>query len=75
MSYRLPLPCGCMVYVACHPKTGIAHKRVIETKGPSCAERRHRRAERLWLWEMLPDPRHAPAPEFVDCEAGAMSVP
>ena len=75
MSYTLPLKCGCVVYVACHPKTGVAHKRVIETRGVSCSTRSHRRGERLWLWEMLPDPWHSPMPEFVRYESGPMSAP
>jgi hypothetical protein len=75
MSYRLPLRCGCIVYVACHPKTGMAHKRVIETRGDGCDCRRHRRGERLWLWEMLPDPLHHAPPEFISYDAGPISAP
>jgi hypothetical protein len=75
MSYRLSLGCGCVVYVACHPKTGIAHKRVIETRGISCDSRAHRRGEKLWLWEMLPDPTHSAAPEFVSYDAGPLVAP
>jgi len=63
------------VYVACHPKTGIAHKRVIETRGISCGTRAHRRGEKLWLWEMLPDPAHSAAPEFVSYDAGPIVAP
>ena len=75
MSYNITLQCGCIVYVACHPRTGVAHKRVIETRGAICRTRSHRRGERLWLWEMLPDPRYTPAPEFVQHDDGPMSVP
>ena len=75
MSYTLALQCGCIVYVACHPRTGVAHKRVIETRGAICRTRSHQRGERLWLWEMLPDPGYAPAPEFVQQDDGPMSVP
>ena len=75
MSYTLVLQCGCTVYVACHPKTGVAHKRVIEKRGGSCVTRSHRRGERLWLWEMLPDHGHTPVPQFVTYEAGPISVP
>jgi hypothetical protein len=70
MSYTLALQCGCLVYVACHPHTGIAHKRVIETRGASCVTRSHHRGQRLWLWEMLPDPHHAALPQFVTYDAG-----
>jgi len=75
MSYRLTLACGCVVYVACYPSTGVAHKRVIETRAGSCANRAHRRGERIWLWEMLPDAQHAATPEFVTYDAGPMFVP
>lgn len=55
-SYTLTLSCGCTVYVACHPMTGVAHTRVIETRGRDCFSRRHERGTRLWLWELLPGP-------------------
>jgi hypothetical protein len=58
MSYTVTLWCGCRVYVSCHPSSGAAHTRIIEARGPGCRERRHERGVRLWLWEMLPDPRH-----------------
>lgn len=65
MSYNLTLPCGCMVYVACHPQTRLAHTRVIERRGSACRSRRHDVGSRLYLWELLPDPRHRAAPVFV----------
>lgn len=65
MSYNLVLHCGCLVYVACHPKTGIAHTRVIERRGASCSIRRHEVGLRLYLWEILPEPAHRPEPVFV----------
>lgn len=55
MSYTLTLSCGCTVYVACHPRTRVAHSRVIEFRGPSCRVRRHDVGVRLFLWEMLPE--------------------
>ena len=64
MSYILTLQCGCLVYVACHPKTRIGHTRVIQTRGRDCRQRRHHIGERLYLWEILPDPRHEPVPEW-----------
>lgn len=59
-SYTLTLACGCTVYVACHPVTGLAHTRVVDTPAAACHRRRHERGTRLWLWELLPDP-DAPA--------------
>jgi hypothetical protein len=56
MSYTLTLQCGCVVYVSAHPKTRIAHTRVIQSRGSQCAVRRHEVGLRLFLWELLPDP-------------------
>jgi hypothetical protein len=67
-SYTLTLQCGCIVYVSCHPRTGIAHTRVIERRGAACKDRRHDVGARLWLWEVLPpnpDPRRRDAEEAV----------
>lgn len=60
-SYTLTLACGCAVYVSCHPRTGVAHTRIIERRGPSCRNRHHDVGARLWLWEMLPQPVAPPA--------------
>ena len=57
MSYNLTLPCGCTVYVACHPETRIAHTRVIEQRGAECRTPRHEVGARVYLWELLPDSR------------------
>jgi hypothetical protein len=57
MSYTLMLQCGCHVYVSCHPRTGVAHTRIIERRGPSCLVRQHEVGARLYLWELLPDPK------------------
>jgi len=65
MSYNLTLNCGCVVYVSMHPKTRIAHTRVIQTRGRECRVRRHESGLRLYLWEMLPDPAH-PEPIWSD---------
>ena len=65
MSYNLTLQCGCVVYVACDPKTGLSHARVLETKSPWCRARRHEVGLRLFLWEILPDPSYQPRPVFV----------
>jgi hypothetical protein len=54
MSYTLTLQCGCSVYVACHPRTGVAHTRIIEFRGAACDIRRHEVGLRLALWEALP---------------------
>jgi hypothetical protein len=65
MSYTLTLPCGCIVYVSCHPRTGVAHTRVVESRGRQCERRRHDVGARLFLWELLPDPVHQTRPVFV----------
>ena len=57
MSYNLTLPCGCIVYVACHPETRVAHTRVIERRGPACRTARHEVGARVFLWELLPEPK------------------
>lgn len=54
-SHTLTLACGCLVYVSCHPRTGVAHTRVIERRGTTCGYRQHDVGTRLWLWEMLPE--------------------
>ena len=56
MSYNLSLSCGCVVYVSCHPRTRVAHTRVIEARGAACSVRRHEVGLRLYLWELLPQP-------------------
>ena len=61
MSYNLTLECGCLVYVSCHPRTGIAHTRVIERRGAMCPQRMHDRGARLWLWDLLPSDQHTHA--------------
>jgi hypothetical protein len=62
VSYNLTLDCGCVVYVSCHPVTGVAHTRVIERRGALCHHRTHDRGARLWLWDLLPKPQ-VPRPE------------
>ena len=64
MSYNITLQCGCVVYVACHPQTGIAHTRVLEERHPECGVRRHEVGLRLYLWELLPDPSYRPTAVF-----------
>jgi hypothetical protein len=54
MSYNLTLDCGCLIYVAVSPTTGMAHTRIIEKRGPTCPRRKHDVGVRLWLWELLP---------------------
>jgi hypothetical protein len=65
MSYTLTLPCNCLVYVSCHPRTGLAHTRVIESRGEGCERRRHAVGLRLNLWELLPDPEYQTRAVFV----------
>jgi len=65
MSYNITLQCGCVVYVACDPKTGLSHTRILETKAQWCPVRRHDIGHRLFLWEILPNPGYLPRPVFV----------
>lgn len=60
MSYSVTLWCGCTVYVSCNPATGLAHSRIVESRGRTCTVRRHDVGARLWLWELLPDQRVEP---------------
>jgi len=55
MSYTLTIGCGCLVYVASHPRTRIVHTRIIERRGGECRVRAHDIGVRLQLWELLPD--------------------
>jgi hypothetical protein len=70
MSHTLTLHCGCIVYVSCHPKTRIAHTRVIQTRGMTCAVRKHDVGVRLFLWEILPDRMQRTKAESSDPAAG-----
>ena len=69
MSYTLTLECGCIVYVACNPATGVAHTRVIESRGVTCKSRKHDVGVRLFLWELLPE-RHQSLRMPVERKAG-----
>lgn len=73
MSYTLTLPCGCSVYVSCHPKTRIAHTRILQSRDPACRHRRHEVGTRLYLWELLPQRAHHTTIEWA--ESGADDVP
>jgi hypothetical protein len=53
MSYNFTLQCGCIVYVACDPKTGVSHSRIVERRGPNCEFRHHEVGTRIYVWEML----------------------
>ena len=68
MSYTLSLQCGCVVYVSCHPTTGVAHTRVIQSRAADCRDRRHEVGTRLYLWEMLPDRAEAAVVEWVEAD-------
>jgi hypothetical protein len=68
MSYNITLGCGCSVYVACHPQTGLAHTRVLERRSLRCAVREHEVGLHLKLWELLPDPTHRPTASFMPSE-------
>ena len=62
MSYVVTLNCGCDVYVACHPRSGLAHTRIVERRAPGCAIRTHAIGARLPLWELLPYAAQTTAP-------------
>jgi hypothetical protein len=69
MSYNLTLRCGCLVYVACDPRTTVAHARILERRDPGCLVRKHEVGLRLSLSEIVPDlgeivtdPEHRPVP-------------
>ena len=68
MSYTVVLWCGCTVYVSCNPQTRLANARIVERKGERGPNRRHEVGARLWLWELLPDPR-VPDPRLQPEEA------
>lgn len=70
MSYTLTLQCGCTVYVSCHPRTRLAHTRVLESRGRACTVRRHAVGTRFFLWELLPDPLHRPHLDWADDSNG-----
>jgi hypothetical protein len=53
MSYNVSLRCGCQVYVSCHPRSGVAHTRVIEFRSQRCAIRSHDVGVRIPAWELL----------------------
>jgi len=78
MSYNLTLQCGCLVYIACDPRTDVAHARILERRDPGCRVRKHEVGLRLSLFEMVTDlgeiephaeprpvPRDEPAREVV----------
>lgn len=72
-SYTLTIACGCLVYVSCHPQTGVAHTRVIERRGTECNHRQHYVGTRLWLWELLPETAALP-PQETPGAAGCLGV-
>jgi len=57
MSYNLTLQCGCIVYVACDPKSGLSHTRIVERRGEHCWFRNHEVGTRIYSWELLPKAR------------------
>lgn len=54
MSYNLTLQCGCLVYVACDPRSAVAHTRIIEQRATACRNRKHDVGVRLSLVEIMP---------------------
>ena len=61
MSYTTTLGCGCTVYVARHPRTGVEHTRIIERRGPRCGDRHHEIGWRLGPRELDDAGHSAPA--------------
>ena len=53
MSYTVSLGCGCQVYVSCHPRSGVAHTRIIEFRSSRCTIRSHDVGVRIPAWELL----------------------
>ena len=64
LSYNLSLQCGCVLYVSRHPETGIALRRVIQSRGAQCCDSRHQVGLRLFLWEILPDRKRRLRPSW-----------
>ena len=60
MSYVVTLECGCDVYVARNPQTGLAHTRIVESRSRHCPIRSHAVGVRLELWELLPQADRSP---------------
>ena len=52
VSYTVSLGCGCQVYVSCHPRSGVAHTRIIEFRSSRCAIRSHDVGVRIPAWEL-----------------------
>jgi len=72
MSYTVTLLCGCEVYVACAPWTGLAHTRIIEWKPIGCRIGSHGVGVRLQLWELLANPPDdPPAQQWITHQAPA----
>jgi hypothetical protein len=64
-SYTVTLCCGCIVYVSCHPLTGIAHTRILERRAAACGSRAHMIGARLKPWELLPETNRDPAAPLI----------
>jgi hypothetical protein len=74
MSYTVSLGCGCQVYVSCHPRSGVAHTRVIEFRSSRCAIRSHDVGVRIPAWELLRYEPDDPGDPGDPGEAGAAVV-
>jgi hypothetical protein len=75
MSYNITLRCGCVVYVACHPQSGVAHTRVLECRGQLCLVRKHEVGMRLALAELLLDEGEGDRPSPLFVHGGGRRVP
>ena len=74
MSYNITLHCGCVVYVACHPQTGVAHTRVLEGRGQRCLVRKHEIGMRLALGELLLDEGEGDRPSPLLVHSGGRRI-
>jgi hypothetical protein len=57
MGYDLRLHCGCVLHVTGDPGVRAWRRRVIIARGVRCAMEQHQTGRRLFLWQLLPQPR------------------
>src|SRR3954469_4087412 len=73
MSYQVTLGCSCRVYVSVHPRTDVAHTRVIESRGDACRDRHHDIGARLGICELPLEDRSQQA--VIDDQHARASAP
>ena len=69
MPERLRLPCGCTARIETASRT-----RVVETPDRSCEKQHHVPGGRIWLWELLVDPRLTSVFDGPDAWRGGQSL-